>query len=451
MKLDKIEITNFRCFESLVLPLHPEVNVIVGANGAGKSSILDAIAIALWDVVAANGSASQRRRDSQRVSLQPSDIHIAPGAESSEMGRRDFVHLRTTASQTYLGVNLEWNDHIQYRPPNGFQYDQSGSRDVSQYFHDLWQEIKRSDSKALIPLPVVAYYRSDRRLTKMPDMGNIFGLELSRTGAYDQALNAGANPQTMCQWFYLRENAELRQKVQVNHDRDFVFNDLQAVRKALLLALEGAEHIFFDDNPPSLKVALTRGNGVRETFELEQLSDGYRSLLALVLDFARRLAQAHPHWEDPLTAPGILLIDEVELHLHPRWQQTVLTNLRKAFPNTQIIVSTHSPAVLSTVHREGVQILTSEHKLVPVPEDVGTYGALSSHLLTEIFGAQTRAPETINDDLRRYLELVENQAETGEEGARLRRTLEAALGTSDADLKRADLRIKQLQFLKARK
>jgi len=393
VKLSKIEVTNFRCFESLTLPLHPEVNVLVGANGAGKTSLLDAIATSLWDVVAANGSASQRRRDNQRASLHASDIHVVPGSDSSETGRKDFVQFRTTAGDVYNAGHLEWTDFIQYRPPNGFHYDQQGTRPVHDYFQELWQEIKRTDSKALIPLPVVAYYRADRRFSQMPNMGNIFELELARTGAYDNALNAGANFQAMCQWFYLRENAELRQKVQFTQDRDFVFNDLQAVRKALMIGLEGVERIFFDDNPPTLKASFARRHGVTETLELAQLSDGYRNLLALVLDFARRLAQAHPHWPEPLTAPGILLIDEIELHLHPRWQQTVIPNLRKVFPNTQIIVSTHSPQVLTSIHEESIRIL-KDRKLFSAP--TRSYGAESQRMLKSVLETEARPPENEN-------------------------------------------------------
>lgn len=80
MKLAKIEITNFRCYESFTLELQPDVNVIVGVNGAGKTTILDAIAAALYDVVAANGGGGKRQRRRQEAELQPSDIHISPGS-----------------------------------------------------------------------------------------------------------------------------------------------------------------------------------------------------------------------------------------------------------------------------------------------------------------------------------------------------------------------------------
>lgn len=463
MKLSKIEITNFRCFESFVIDLKPDLNVVVGINGAGKTTILDAIATALYDVVAANGGGGKRQRGWQKAILQPSDIHIIPGSDSAAVGRKDFVQFKAAAKDFYElpgfpnetpsgeTAFLEWTDYIKYLPPDKFNYETSQSGNLSsiyQYFAALWQEIRKSETSALIPIPVVAYYRASRRLNEMPKMGNVFELELSREGAYQHALDAGANFQAMCQWFYLRENAELREKVQSRNDPDFQFPDLKAARKALLHALESVKRVYFDDNPPSLKVAFDRPGQVEETMELIQLSDGYRSMLALVLDFARRLAQAHPNWPNPLEAPGILLIDEIELHLHPKWQQTVIPNLRAAFPGTQIIAATHSPEVLTTVRRENIHLLGSDHEIEQMPADVGTFGAESSHVLQEVFAAHSR-PQQIEtvQQLDEYLALVESQKQDSDRGRQLRAVLEGALGRSDPDLQRADMRISQLKVL----
>jgi predicted ATP-binding protein involved in virulence len=208
------------------------------------------------------------------------------------------------------------------------------------------------------------------------------------------------------------------------------------------------KRVYFDDNPPSLKVAFDRNGRSDKTLELIQLSDGYRNLLALVLDFARRLAQAHPNWPNPLEAPGILLIDEIELHLHPKWQQTIIPKLRTVFPNTQIIAATHSPEVLTTVWRESIHLLGSDHAIEQIPADVGTFGAESSRVLQEVFGPHIRPPaiETV-DWLNEYLRLVESQQQNTEPGRELRNKLEKALGSSDPDLNYADMRISQLRVL----
>jgi predicted ATP-binding protein involved in virulence len=465
MKLSKIEITNFRCFETLTIPLRPDINVFVGVNAAGKTTILDALAIALYDVIAAGGG--KQRRTDQGVTLRPTDIHIAPGAEEAMTGRRDFVQFRAQVSDYYnisdfptmtpSGESrlIEWTSHIQYRPPNAFSYAKSESEqlnDIYRYFAALWQEIRRSDARALIPLPVVAYYRASRRLSSMPKMGDIFSLQMERQDAYQNALNAGADYRAMTQWFYLRENQELRERMQLRGDRDFEFPDLRAVRRALKRNLEHVNRIFFDDTPPSLKVEFIGADDTQNVLELEQLSDGYRNLLAVVLDFARRLALAHPGWDNPLEAPGILLIDEMELHLHPGWQQVVIPNLREAFPNTQLIVTTHSPQVLTTVRKEQVHFLTARHTLEPLPAEIGTYGSESAFVLETVFGIHTR-PQNIETvtDLNTYLQLIEQKQHATPEAQALRAKLEAALGTADPGLVRADMRIRQLEILSKRR
>lgn len=160
---------------------------------------------------------------------------------------------------------------------------------------------------------------------------------------------------------------------------------------------------------------------------------------------------ANPTWSNPLEAPGILLIDEIELHLHPRWQQQVIPALRKAFPNTQLIVSTHSPEVLTTVRRENILLLGADHQIERLPEDVGTYGAENSRVLAEVFGAYPR-PQNIEtvQKLKGYLRMIENNEGETDTAKTIRKELENALGTSDPDLQRADFRIKQIQFLKSR-
>ena len=466
MKLAKIDITYFRCFESLAVKLHPDINVFVGANGAGKSSILDAIAIALYEIVAANGGGGKSQRKTQGAALLPTDIYLDdPSVLDFFSSSKSFVQVGAGVTNYYPVEDftgktpdgseslLEWTELIEYRPPAMFIYDTSASERVSElhrYVKTLWLEIRKSP-QALIPLPVVAYYRATRRMGGMPELGDIFKLDLARDKAFVSALDAAANFTAMCQWFYLRENAELRANVNAQNGDSKEFADLRAVRQALKLTIEGLERVYFDGSPPRLMVEIREFDGSSRAFELAQLSDGYRNLLALVLDFARRLAQANPNWPNPLEAPGILLIDEIELHLHPRWQQQVIPALRAAFPNTQLIVSTHSPAVLTTVRREHIKLLGADHQFEQIPNDVGTYGADNSRVLAEVFGTYSR-PQNIDtvQQLAEYWQAVEAQEHDNVQAKALRQELEAALGTSDPDLLRADLRIKQLQFLKQR-
>lgn len=445
MKLTKVDITNFRCFESLAVPLQPDVNIFVGINASGKTAVLDAIAIALYDIVAANGGGGKRQRALQGANLRPSDIHVPPEAVEPAAGRQDFVQINAAAGSYYTlrdfpshtpsgeQTFIEWTNHIQYRPPNDFDYRTSQSAELSalyRYFQALWQEIRQSDPKALIPLPVVAYYRAHRRLSQMPQMGDIFQARLEPQDAFQNALDAGAHYQAMCRWFYLRENRELRERLQIRDDKSFEFPDLQAVRQALCKTLEHVERVFFDDSPPRLKVRFAPPHGLPQVFALEQLSDGYRNLLAVVLDFARRLAQAHPNSEKPLEAPGILLIDEIELHLHPQWQQKIIPNLRTVFPNTQLIVATHSPQVLTTVESRNVFIIR-DRELRAAP--IQTYGAENKRVMQEVMQTDSRPPDNENVNQIQELFRLINQGHL-EQASALCDTLMHTLGQDEPTL-----------------
>jgi predicted ATP-binding protein involved in virulence len=314
MKLSKVDITYFRCFESLSIPLQPDVNVFVGVNGAGKTAILDAIAITLWDIVSANGGGGKRERNTQNVVLRASDIYIPPTSKDVVSKRPDYVQVRASARGYYDNMMegksnhaIEWEEYIRFRPPSNFVYDNRESQklsDIYGYFDSLWNEIRTTGSKALIPLPVVAYYRAQRCLNEMPELGEIINANLDRQGAFKGALNAGANYNAMCQWFYLRENQELRKKVQSRDDMAFEMPDLKAVRLAIVNTVENVEQLFFDGTPPKLKVALGNHNGAPQMLELEQLSDGYRNLLAIVLDFARRKVKNATATKQPPSAGG---------------------------------------------------------------------------------------------------------------------------------------------------
>jgi predicted ATP-binding protein involved in virulence len=203
-------------------------------------------------------------------------------------------------------------------------------------------------------------------------------------------MDAGADYTAVCQWFYVRENAELRERAKTKNT-EFEYPDLKSIRRAIKSTIEGVEKIYFDESaPPRFMVEINRNNTVTN-LALDQLSDGYRNLLAVIIDFARRLAVANPYLKNPLESPGILLIDEIELHLHPKWQQTVIPSLRKTFPNTQIIVTTHSPQVLTTVDCRNIRIL-KDNKVYCVTES--TKGAEAKRMLENIFETESRPPDS---------------------------------------------------------
>lgn len=190
---------------------------------------------------------------------------------------------------------------------------------------------------------------------------------------------------------------------------------------------------------------LVEKNG--ELLSLNQLSDGEKNMIAMIGDIARRLSMANPNLPNPLEGDGIVMIDEVDLHLHPKWQQKILISLEEAFPNVQFIVTTHSPQVLTTVKSEGIQGLVFENHNLEIKKFDFSLGAKSHELLNEILGV-TERPQNLEivKDLNRYLELVDENLYNDEEAIKLREKLDAWGAGKEKDLLKADMDIRLKEY-----
>jgi predicted ATP-binding protein involved in virulence len=346
MKLKKIAIENFRCFESLTIDFDEEVNVIVGVNGAGKSSLLDAVRIALCEVAI---PIQQLLGAYANTMISPNDLHVPPGSLDVFRSRVQNFSVNTTAISNSKIITWK-QDFSQNKADNFILNHRQNVDEIRQWRDSLWSDV-RIKSDTIIPVQV--YYLAQRRLAKLPEMGNLLDQNMERPSAFENCLNAGSDYQMTCQWLFLRSHSEMTER-EKRKNWEFEFSDLKAIRNVFNIIFDTDVRIFFGETmPPRLMVEMLR-NEKKECLMLDQLSDGYRNQLAMILDFARRLAVANPYMDNPLNVPGILLIEEIELHLHPKWQQTIIPSLRKVFPNTQLIVTTHSPQILTTVDAKSI-------------------------------------------------------------------------------------------------
>lgn len=465
MKITQVEIENFRCFERLRVPLEADVTAIIGINAAGKTALLDAIALALVPLL----EGTPLRHEGQRVStlelhrgpsigigLTQADIPIASadaGAPDAAAGRIRFgivaipeecspgtarpgsTVLRWTTGKTLNADSPEWvvglADQVRWEAPPGVGPAPMG----------LYAPVENGEGGDHFSAPAMAYYRDRRNCP--PQQALPDGLvELAESApAFFRAFNAAADYPAAERWFFARENEELREQ-RAQKDFDFVLPDLAAIRRALAGMLDGIERVYSVEHPPRLKADKRDALGRMLSLELSQLSAGQRNLLALTLDFARRLSLAHPGWDDPLAAPGILLIDEIELNLHPRWQQTVIPHLRRVFTNTQIIVATHSPQVLSTLERRQIRVLRDGKLFVP---GVETYGADAARVQRLVMDTDSRPPDnTYVERLTAVLAALDQQRL--DDADKLLGALEAERGSDDPDLADARMQIENRKW-----
>lgn len=252
--------------------------------------------------------------------------------------------------------------------------------------------------------------------------------------AYKNCLDGKAGFTDFFQWFRNSEDFENRKRLRENEN--FRHSGLEAVRIAIKNFLVNVSSPFVETTNFGEELFIEKDS---IKFSLSQLSEGEKSVIVLVSDIARRLAIANPNLQQPRLGHGIVLIDEIEQHLHPAWQRTIIPNLRRTFPNIQFILTTHSPQVISTLKRENVFILDNFQL---VPETPHTYGRDSNSILYDIFGVEKRPAEAKQEFAKLY-RLMDDPAKVSET-ADLLRDAEAKYGYYDEEVVRAR---GQFQFL----
>jgi predicted ATP-binding protein involved in virulence len=416
MRVKTLSIRNFRGIEriELTFPAAP-TSVLVGINGAGKSSILDCMAIMLSRLIGRIRTSSGTGRF-----FTEQDI------------RHDAAETRNSISVDVQGRTIRWTVT---------RARQGRKKQTITNIDELKKVVSLFTPEAgLHPgtnLPLAVYYHVNRAVLDIPL--RIRGQhEFDQLAAYDQALTGARNDfRVFFEWFRRREDIENEGLRDVADEGGGVLREssrsfgsdrqLNAVRTAIERMLPGFVRPRVR-RQPLLRMTVEKSG---QELVVNQLSDGEKCLLAMAGDLARRLAIANPSLPNPLDGEGVVMIDEVDLHLHPQWQRLIISALEHTFKGCQFILTTHSPLVLSYVPREQV-ILLEDFKLVEkVPH---TYGRDANSLLFDVMAVVDR-PDEIKRRLEECFRLIdeEEMARACEELAQL----EALLGKDDPEIVRA--------------
>lgn len=391
MIITNLKVINFRSARQLELDLEPRLNLFVGVNGAGKSTVLDAMAIMLsW------AAARMRSPNASGRRILDTDIHNEKNFSWIELDckpcQAENDRIRWRLTQTRKGRNPDVD-------PNDPLHGMTSFKELNN-----WAGIQRDRIGEIGEhrnLPLFVYYPVNRSVLDIPlriRTSHSFGL----LDAYDGALTAGANFRSFFEWYRNREDIEnelLRDTGVLKKDPQ-----LQAVRLAIMKFLPEFSDISVKRNP--LRMEVTKSGA---KYRVEQMSDGEKCLFAMVGDLARRLAIANPARENPLQGEGVVLIDEIDLHLHPVWQRSVIRQLTTTFPNCQIILSTHSPQVFGEVDAHCIRRLSVEplHGLVSsIPKQA--LGLDSAEILEEEMEGERRNTD-IADQLEEIFNLIDDE------------------------------------------
>jgi predicted ATP-binding protein involved in virulence len=429
MRIETLFLKNFRGIEELHLNFaDSQTTVLVGVNGAGKSSILDAVAIMLAYAISAlswKKSSSPRGDDRAQRELRfgLNSMDIKNGCD--ECSIRMSLSVLSAKEEWKLGLKS-----ISWKSVEG-PYIDGAFLIFSEKIRQLLD--KHPDSN----IPIIVYDPADRRVSAIP-LGLPEDYDFHQLTAYNDAVASKLEFIAFFEWYRAREDFENEQLRTNPGHRD---KQLEAVRNAIYRLLPGFSDLRVRRSPRLGMILKKQG----QELDLHQLSDGEKCLLAMVGDIARRLAIASPSLDDPLSGEGIVLIDEIDLHLHPGWQRRVIPGLERAFPNCQFIVATHSPQVLSSAKSATVYLLMVVNGSMKAKRLPGPYGKDTNWILEELMGVTERPPE-VQDKILEYFERIES----GElvEAEELRQALALDIGEEDPELVRGAVVTRRKEILK---
>lgn len=383
MRLDKLRLKNFRCFDTLEINFHPKCNILIGKNGSGKSTILDGLAIALGGyLLGFDGIKSN--------SILPDDAHykmfmagsrIEPqGQFPVEVYAQATVHQPDSRFDTSEAV-ISWQRELngkERRTTHG------NLKCIVEYAKTLQEQIRSGNEMCILPLS--AYYGTGRLwLQKRKRPSRAKGSPLNRQMGYTDCIAAESNEKQMMQWF------EDMTYIQLQEGHPIV--ELETVKAALrecYLSVDDSvtdAQFIYNVKSHELEIHMVR-DGQAEQFPVRSLSDGEKGIISLVADIAYRMALLNPGLLDNiLKTPGVVLIDEIDLHLHPAWQKKIVSDLTRIFPNIQFIMTTYSPSILVNVSNENVLLLDHFHLYRP---QTTTYGRTVDEVLQEVMDINVR-------------------------------------------------------------
>jgi len=444
-RLKHLMLWNYRCFPELDVTFHPALTVVVAPNGSGKTALLDAVAIALRlfvDTLQARPSSSGFHPDDVRLQIGP-DSTMSPVLPTS-----------IAASGSVGGIELRWTlarysdrRHAKTKFDNATSLKDAATalREHLQDFNDS----KRSDSPVF---PIVAYYGTGRlfgahRLTKTKIEGGT-----NRLRGYEDCLSSASRYKYFEDWFERFSRVAQQERADGKPSPHAPKEKLEAVTSAVnsLLAPSGWRNLSWDFAEDQI-VATHPEHG---TLPVDHLSDGIRNMIGMVGDIAHRCTRLNPHLGSQAARQthGIVMIDEVDMHLHPEWQQVVIQSLQDAFPLLQFIVTTHSPQVLTTVKSENIRVLGRDAagawEALPPPQEIK--GVESAVALNTVMRVNPIPPVDEAKWLTDYVAHVENSSHTSAEAVALREKLHQLYGPTHPVILDVD-RLIRFQAFKLRK
>ncbi|EMF84243.1 AAA domain protein [Leptospira weilii serovar Topaz str. LT2116] len=421
MRIDILRIKNFRNFASETFKFHPNFNLVVGENGAGKTSLLDAIAIA-----AGSWFLGIQGYDSR--SIKSDEVRVQRNESERVINYEGQYPVSIEAEGIIQSENLKWTRTL--NGPGG-RTTRIGAQKAKDISEQAARSVAQGEKNVLLPL--IAHYGSGRLWVQPRDMTDFYNQEQpqsSRLDGYHYSLDPRIDFSELFRWIRNEKYISLED----GKDR----KQYVAVKNAIIGCLDQGKSIDYNVKAQDLMVEINR----QGTLPFRLLSDGQRNMVALAADIGFKAAQLNPQLGDKVLqeTPGVVLIDEIDLLLHPKWQRRVVHDLKKTFPKIQFFASTHSPQVIGETPNNEIILLTANG---PIHPDI-SYGVDSNWILKYVMDSQDRSAETRDLINKIELELSKNDPVRAKE---LLNELREKLNGEDGEFARLQAKIERISIL----
>lgn len=350
MYLKKVYIQNYKAIEKLDIDFKPGINLLIGDNGAGKTSVLEGIAVALGGMFVNVTGVSTKNivKDDVRIKIKP----IGDSSTTIEY-----------CEPVSSGCTMHVSDEQEFTWNRIKEEVSSTHTKIDDKSVCTWMKKLTNNSESILPL--ISFQSAARAWkVKRGDFGTELKKKLDdRRCGYIGCLDLSMDVKSIQQWC-------LKQEIMFSNKGDIreyeMFKNIVAAFMKEINELENIPMIYYS---PQFKELIYKEEN--EEMPISKLSAGYQSLLWMIMDIAYRVCMLNPELESRKQLTGIVLIDEIDMHLHPKWQWNVIEALRQTFENVQFIIATHSPIVISASKDANIVLLDNDQDVSYLPDCYG--------------------------------------------------------------------------------
>lgn len=365
LSIKELSVQNYRRFPTGTFVLNPRMNVFAGRNGSGKTTLLEASAVILGAYLRAFSTYVPARH---AFNISEKDAHL-----KTLISRGNSI-MTTGGIPQYpckVSCKVVWDrsdNIIEFQREllkEGGRTRFGGSNPMQNTVQEWEEKIAQAnhlDEEQILP---IVLYLSSGRLWNDYRSSNKPNSVFSRTEAYSRCLDGKHGTDIAFEYIQQLRYVSLEER----DGATFASYDaiLNAVNVAFQEELGEGEKVIFSTRYGQDVVALKKADGTVIPFA--SLSDGYRNVIKIILDIATRMCILNPYLQGEALekTPGVVIIDEIDLSLHPTWQKRIVRILKSLFPKVQFICATHSPFIIQSLQQD--ELITLDRDEKPLAEE----------------------------------------------------------------------------------